>query len=424
MTQEISEVRSAAIAAKAASRELVHTTTAQRNAALQAMADALRSNQEQVLAANAADVEAAKEKGTAPGLIDRLELTPARLEDIACALEELAALPDPIGEVVDGRTIQAGVRLTTIRQPLGVVAMIYEARPNVTADAAGLCLKTANACVLRGGSLAHRSNVAMGSVLAKAAEEAGMPAGCIQVIGDTSRDATTELMGLRGLVDVLIPRGGGGLIKSCVENASVPVIETGMGNCHLYVHESADPAKALPILINAKCQRVGVCNAIETLLVDESAAERLLPDLLAALVERDVLLHCDPTALSIARAAGIERAVEATEEDWGTEYLALEIAVKCVSGVADAVEHINTYGTGHSEAIVAEDYSACEAFLEGVDAAAVYANASTRFTDGGVFGLGAEIGISTQKLHARGPMGLVALTTTKSILRGDGQVRA
>ncbi|MEA5075324.1 MAG: glutamate-5-semialdehyde dehydrogenase, partial [Coriobacteriia bacterium] len=313
-----------------------------------------------------------------------------------------------------------GIALSQVRVPLGVVAIIYEARPNVTADAAGLCVKTGNAVILRGGSLAVNSNLAITRVLANAAVGAGLPEGCIQSVASTDREAANELMGLHGMIDVLIPRGGAGLIKSVVENAKVPVIETGVGNCHVYVHEAADPRMAQRIVLNAKTHRPGVCNAAETLLIDEAVYERVLPPILRALEEAGVTVHADEKT----RALGaIMRVQPATEEDWSTEYLDLRIACKVVSGLNAAIDHINTYGTKHSEAIVTEDYTAATRFLNEVDAAAVYVNASTRFTDGGEFGLGAEIGISTQKLHARGPMGLAALTTTKYIAMGSGQIR-
>lgn len=418
----MSEVLDKCRAAKAASTKMAAMSGQARNAALIAMADALRSCSAEVLAANEQDMEAARQAGTPAPLLDRLLLTQERIEAIAQALVKLSKLDDPLGEVVEGRTLYNGIELTRRRVPLGVVAMIYEARPNVTADTAGLCVKTGNACVLRGGSMAIRSCVALARVLAAAAEGAGMPAGCIQVIESTDRAATTELMEATGLVDVLIPRGGAGLIRACVENAKVPVIETGVGNCHIYVHASADMNKAIPILINAKTQRPGVCNAAESLLVDECAADNQLPALLVALARKGVAIHADEHALRIARDLGID-AAPAGDDDWGTEYLDLEISVKCVEGLDAAIEHINRYGTGHSECIVAQDVDAILRFTNEVDAAAVYANASTRFTDGGEFGLGAEIGISTQKLHARGPMGLRELTSTKFVLMGSGQVR-
>ena len=327
-------------------------------------------------------------------------------------------------------TLYNGIELTRVSVSLGVVAMVYEARPNVTADAAGVCVKSGNACILRGGSLAARSNGIIADVLARAAAEAGLPEGAVCAITTTDRAATDALMGLHGLVDVLVPRGGAGLIQHCVEHAKVPVIETGTGNCHVYVHESADPEMARDIVRNAKCRRYGVCNAAETLLVDESVAPRMLPPIFGDMAEAGVLLHCDPLALAVAEEAGLTvtgenpRAVAATEADWATEYLGPELAVRCVANVREAIDHVNRYGTKHSEAIVASDESAVEAFLAQVDAAAVYANASTAFTDGGQFGLGAEIGISTQKLHARGPFAAEALTSYKYVLRGNGQVRA
>lgn len=418
MTEVLTKCR----AAKAASTKLAAASGDARNAALLAMAAALREHSAAVLAANGQDMDAARAAGTPAPLLDRLLLTEERIAGIADALVKLSKLDDPLGEVVEGRTLYNGIQLTRRRVPLGVVAMIYEARPNVTADTAGLCIKTGNACVLRGGSLAINSCVTMAQVLAAAAEGAGMPAGCIQVIESTDRAATTQLMEATGLVDVLIPRGGAGLIRACVENAKVPVIETGVGNCHIYVHATADMNKAIPILINAKTQRPGVCNAAESLLVDECAADEQLPALLVALARKGVAIHADEHAARLAAELGIP-VQPATEEDWGTEYLDLEISVKCVAGLDEAIEHINRFGTGHSECIVAQDADAILRFTNEVDAAAVYANASTRFTDGGEFGLGAEIGISTQKLHARGPMGLRELTSTKFVLVGSGQVR-
>jgi glutamate-5-semialdehyde dehydrogenase len=319
-----------------------------------------------------------------------------------------------------GRRLPNGISITQVRVPLGVVAMIYEARPNVTADAAGLAVKTGNAVILRGGSLAAHSNVTMTTVLAEAAESAGLPTDSIQQIADTSREASAELMSLHGLIDVLIPRGGAGLIRNVVENAKVPTIETGVGNCHVYVHEAADMDMALRIVINAKVQRPGVCNAAESLLVDRAIADDFLPRIVSALQAQGVTVVGDEATRAVPGVAGVEPAVEA---DWGTEYLDLKISSKVVSGLSEAIDHINTYGTSHSEAIVTENYEAGRRFLAEVDAAAVYVNASTRFTDGAQFGLGAEIGISTQKLHARGPMGLIALTTTKFMAMGDGQIR-
>lgn len=416
----MSEVVTLATRAREAANSLATTSTDQRNGALLSMSHALVAKQDEILSANALDMEAARAKGTPVPLLDRLELTPARIKAISEALKSLALLPDPIGEVVSGSRLTNGIWLQQVRVPMGVVAIIYEARPNVTADAAGLCMKTGNAVILRGGSMATNSNLAITQVLADAAAAAGLHPACIQSVESPDREAAEELMGLHGMIDVLIPRGGAGLIKSVVENAKVPVIETGVGNCHVYIHEKADPAMAKRIVVNAKCQRPGVCNAIESLLVDESVYEHVLPPILKALEDEGVTIIADEKT----RALGaVMRVQPAKEEDWGTEYLDLRISCKVVSGLDEAISHINTYGTKHSEAIVTEDYSAATRFLNEVDAAVVYVNASTRFTDGGEFGLGAEIGISTQKLHARGPMGLTALTTTKFIAMGSGQIR-
>lgn len=422
------EVLEIAQAARDASGALGCKNAAERDEALRAMAAALRAHVAEIVEANGRDMDAAREAGTKESLLDRLMLDEGRVEAMAAALEDLVALPDPLGEVQEERVLYNGIELTRVSVPLGVVAVVYEARPNVTADAAGICLKAGNACVLRGGSMAAASNVAISRVLHDAAVSAGMPRGCIGSIASTDRAATDELMQLHGTVDVLIPRGGAGLIRHCVECSKVPVIETGTGNCHVYVHESADLAKATAIVENAKCRRYGVCNAAETLLVDRAIAEEFLPGAMGLLASHGVALHCDEASFAVAErlaAAGGELVFDRADEgDWETEYLAPEIAVKCVEGVDEAIAHVNRYGTHHSEAIVAEDGAACERFLARVDAAAVYANASTAFTDGGQFGMGAEIGISTQKLHARGPFALRALTSYKYVLRGDGQVRA
>jgi glutamate-5-semialdehyde dehydrogenase len=417
---QMSEVVTLAEAARTAARRLASTTSAERAAALRAMADALVARAGEILAANKRDVDAARAGGTPEPLIDRLLVTETRLEAMADALRQIALLPDPIGELVSGLTLPNGIALSQVRVPLGVVAIIYEARPNVTADAAGLCLKTANAVILRGGSLAAASNAALTEVLSTAAASAGMPASSIQSLSSTDRAAAEELMSLHGLIDVLIPRGGAGLIRSVVDNARVPVIETGVGNCHVYLHGSADAEMAERIIVNAKVQRPGVCNAAETLLVDEAAADRLLPSILRSLIAQGVVIHGDERTAAIGSPGTV---VPATDEDWGREYLDLELAVRVVADLDVAIEHITRYGTKHSEAIVTSDYAAAMRFTAEVDAAAVYVNASTRFTDGGEFGLGAEIGISTQKLHARGPMGLTALTTTKYIALGEGQIR-
>lgn len=407
-------------AAKAASVPLGRASNAERQAAVRAMAEALRAAAPQILAANAEDMRAAEAAGTSEGLLDRLLLTPERIEDMAAGLDCLAELPDPVGRVLEHRTIDCGLDLTRVSVPLGLVAMVYEARPNVTADAAGICVRTGNACILRGGSLALNSCSAIARVLADAVASCGFPREAVAFIETTDRAATAALMGLRGTVDVLIPRGGAGLIERCVREATVPVIETGTGNCHIYVHETADFAQARAIVMNAKTQRVGVCNACESLLVDRAVAASFLPDMLTELDQAGVTVHGDDET---RQYADIINFVDATEDDWGREYLSMDISVKVVDGLDEAIAHINRYGTHHSEAIVARDEAACERFLAEVDAAAVYANASTRFTDGGEFGLGAEIGISTQKLHARGPFAAEALTTYKYEIRGTGQVR-
>jgi glutamate-5-semialdehyde dehydrogenase len=415
----MTEMTKLALRAREAARALARTSTSARDGALVGMAAALLSHMERILAANALDMEAARAAGTPAPLLDRLMLNERRIAGIASAVEALAREVDPIGEVVSGHRMPNGIHLQQVRVPLGVVAMIYEARPNVTADAAALCVKTANAAILRGGSMAIHSCLAISDVLSQAATLSGLPEHSIQSITSTDRAATDELMTLHGLIDVLIPRGGAGLIRNCVENSKVPVIETGVGNCHVYVHSGADAEMALRIVMNAKCQRPGVCNAAESLLIDEAVCEEYLPPILRALSDAGVELHGDERA----RSVGVDGVIPATEQDWGTEYLDMKMSVKVVMGLDEAIEHINTYGTKHSEAIVTGDYEAALRFLDEVDAAAVYVNASTRFTDGGEFGLGAEIGISTQKLHARGPMGLVALTSTKYIAMGDGQVR-
>lgn len=417
------QVRRIAEEARAASGALAQTSAEERNGALAAMAAALRAHASAIVEANGRDMAAARAEGVKEGLLDRLMLDEGRVEGMAAALEDLALLPDPLGAVQQERVLASGIGLSRVSVPLGVVAVVYEARPNVTADAAGICLKSGNAAVLRGGSMAAASNEVVARVLHDAAVEAGMPRGCIGAVTSADRAAADELMQLHGTVDVLIPRGGAGLIRHCVETSKVPVIETGTGNCHVYVHESADFDMARAIVVNAKCRRLGVCNAAETLLVDAAAAEGFLPAALAELAARGVTLHADERASAVAAACGIETR-PATEADWETEYLAADLAVRVVDGLDAAIDHVNRYGTRHSEAIVAEDEGATEAFLARVDAAAVYANASTAFTDGAQFGLGAEIGISTQKLHARGPFALEALTSYKYVLRGSGQVRA
>ncbi len=419
-------VEGLAAAAKAASRPLGFASNEQRVATVRAMATALRDAEPTILEQNGLDMDAAAKAGTSAGLLDRLKLTHERIEGMAAGLEKLAELPDPVGRVLEHRTIDCGLDLQKVSVPLGLVAMVYEARPNVTADAAGICIRTGNACILRGGSMARRSCVAIAHALADAVEACGFSREAVSIIETTDRAATGALMGLRGIVDVLIPRGGAGLIQRCVRESLVPVIETGTGNCHIYLHEGVDMQKALPIIVNAKTQRVGVCNAAESLLVDDAVADAVLPQVVKTLHEHGVFIHGDAMTCAAAAAAGLAEGadyVPATEQDWGCEYLALEMSVKVVADEDEAISHINRYGTGHSEAIVTEDVQAGERFLREVDASSVYVNASTRFTDGGEFGLGAEIGISTQKLHARGPFAAEALTTYKYEIRGCGQTR-
>ncbi|MCL2025159.1 MAG: glutamate-5-semialdehyde dehydrogenase [Coriobacteriia bacterium] len=410
-------------AARAAATQLQRTSAAQRDAALQAMAEALHTHEAQILAANRRDIEAARADGTRESLIDRLMLDSDRLSACADALRDLAALDDVLGEVLDERTIAQGIALREVRVPLGVVGMIYEARPNVTCDAAGIGIKTGNAILLRGGSMARESNDALVAVIQDALVAQGLPRECVQAVDATDRASATAMMGMRGLIDLLIPRGGAGLIASVVENSKVPVIETGTGNCHVYIEKSADLVMAHAIVLNAKCQRPSVCNAAESLLIDRAIADEVLADIVPALAEAGVTLAVDPEFLDTAPCRHNRSVRAATDEDYATEYLDLEMSIKIVDDVDEAVAHINEYGTQHSEAIVTQSDEAAQAFVEGVDAAAVYVNASTRFTDGALFGLGAEIGISTQKMHARGPFALKALTSTKFICTGSGQIR-
>ena len=403
--------------AKEAARVLA-TAGALKEAALLHAAHALWSRREEILAANAQDLEAGKAAGLSQALLDRLALTEGRIQDMKTAVEEVAKAADPVGRILSGETRPNGLRIEKVTVPLGVIGIIYEARPNVTSDAAALCLKAGNVVILRGGKEAIHSNKAVAGVLRDALEEAGLPADCVQLVEDTSRQSAQELMGLTQYLDVLIPRGGAGLIRSVKENARVPVFETGVGNCHVYVDASADLDMAAEIIYNAKCSRPSVCNAIETILVHQDVAKAALPKIKARLDEKQVELRgCDRAR---AILPGITPAVE---EDWATEYLDYILAVKVVDSLEDALGHIARYSTGHSECIVTQDYTAAQRFLNEVDAAAVYVNASTRFTDGGQFGLGAEIGISTQKLHARGPMGLEQLVSYKFLIRGSGQVR-
>jgi glutamate-5-semialdehyde dehydrogenase len=404
--------------AKAVAPIMASLSTEVKNRALLNMADALWERREFIFERNAEDVENARHANLSPALIDRLLLNEGRLESICKSLHEVAALPDPVGEIIEGWKRPNGLVLQKVRVPIGVIAVIYESRPNVTVDSAALCLKAGNCVVLRGGKEALNSNIALASVITQAAAEAGVPADAIQLIDIPEREAAQELMRLNGLIDLLIPRGGMSLIRYVVENATVPTIETGAGNCHVYVHADADLEMAVNIIVNAKTQRPSVCNAAETLLVHKDIAEQFLPTAAKALREKGVELRgCERTQKILPDVK------PATEEDWATEYLDLILAVKVVDDLDEAIDHINRYGTKHSEAIVTKSLDAAKKFCERVDAAAVYVNASTRWTDGYEFGLGAEIGISTQKLHARGPMGLRELTTYKWVIFGDGQIR-
>jgi len=421
--QDVTEaVLETARRAKIASRTLATATRATKDAALGALADALVANADEIVAANEIDLDRGRSNGTSPGLLDRLALTPERIGAIADALRELAALPDPVGEVVRGSTLPNGLRLRQERVPMGVVGMIYEARPNVTVDAAGLALKSGNAVILRGGSAAASSNEVIVRVLSDALTAQGLPADLVQSIDAYGRPGAVALMHARGLVDVLVPRGGADLIQTVVRESTVPVIETGVGNCHVFLDASAELETSIAIVLNSKTHRVGVCNAAETLLVHADAAQTLLPGVLAALGAADVVVHADPLTAALA-PEGVT-VVPATDEDWATEYLSLDLAVRVVADLDEAIDHVRTWTSGHTEAIVTKDLRSSERFVAELDSAAIMVNASTRFTDGGQFGLGAEIGISTQKLHARGPMGLAELTTTKWVVNGDGHIRS
>ena len=407
------------LSAKNAARKLAVTGEKLKNDALAAIADALLSRQGEWLAANAADLAAARADGMREALLDRLALDEKRIAGIAQGVRQVASLPDPIGQVVKTTLRPNGLKLEQRRVPLGVVGIIYEARPNVTVDAAALCLKSGNACILRGGKEAFRSNKAVITILRDALESVGLPRDCVALVEDVSRETAQQMMDLTEYLDVLIPRGGAGLIRSVAQNAHVPVIRTGEGVCHVYVHAQADLPMAAHILFNAKCSRPSVCNAAECLLVDRAAAEEFLPMAWELLSRKNVTIHGCPETRHILG----DMVLPAAPEDWDTEYGDYQLAVKVVSGIEEAMDFIAAHGTGHSEAIITESYSAARQFLDAVDAAAVYVNASTRFTDGFEFGLGAEIGISTQKLHARGPMGLEELTSTKYVVYGSGQVR-
>lgn len=418
--------------AKEVSRQVGNLDTDTKNRTLYAVADALVARSEEIIRENAKDIARGKENHMPEGLIDRLLLTTDRMEQIAGGLRQVADLEDPIGEVLSMKKRPNGLMIGQKRVPIGVVGMIYEARPNVTVDAFGLCFKTGNAVILKGGSDAISSNLAIVSVIQDVLTEQGIPKEAVSLISDTSRETAAAFMKMNEYVDVLIPRGGAGLIKAVVNQATIPVIETGTGNCHIYVDESADFDMAVNIILNAKTQRIGVCNACESLVIHEKVVDAFMPKLTAVLQKKNVEMHADEKSLKAACGEVLPDGVmvkkellkAATEEDWGTEYLDYMISVKTVSSLSEAIEHINRYNTGHSEAIITENYTNAQRFLDEVDAACVYVNASTRFSDGFEFGFGAEIGISTQKLHARGPMGLLALTSTKYIIYGNGQIRS
>ena len=412
------EVLEVAKRSRGAAIGLAKLTRADKDAALHAMADALVKATALVLEANADDLARGRDSGMASGMLDRLALDDKRVAAMADGLRQVASLPDPVGEVVRGSTLPNGLQLRQVRVPLGVVGIIYEARPNVTVDAAGLCIKSGNAVLLRGSSSARSSNAALVDVLAKAGTAAGLPDHAVQLVPGVDHESTKHLMRARGHVDVLIPRGGAGLIRSVVEESTVPVIETGVGNCHVYVDADADLDKAVSITVNAKVQRPSVCNAAETLLVHRDIADEFLPRVLKELYDAGVTIHGDGKVASYD-----ERVVAVTDEDWAAEYNSLDLAVGVVDSVDDAITHIRQWGSGHTEAIVTQSLPTSQAFILGLDSAAVMVNASTRFTDGEQFGFGAEIGISTQKLHARGPMGLPELTSTTWVVHGDGQIR-
>ncbi len=404
--------------AKIAKRALAKLTTDEKNNILLKAAEALKNNYAEILKANEIDLKNGEKNGLKPSIMDRLALSKDRIYAMADGLEQIAKLPDPIGEILNMKTLPNGLIVGQKRVPMGVIGIIYEARPNVTSDAFGLCLKAGSAVILRGGKEAINSNIATINVFKNAIKELNVDENIVQLVEDTSRESANEMMKMNGYIDVLIPRGGAGLIQAVVQNSTVPVIETGVGNCHIFVDESADINKAVNIIVNAKAQRPGVCNAAETMLVHKNIANEFLPISIRALREKNVEIRGDKAVKAI-----VNDVVDATDEDWATEYLDYILAVKIVDNIDDAIDHITKYSTGHSECIVSENYTNTQRFLQEIDSAAVYVNASTRFTDGNEFGFGAEIGISTQKLHARGPMGLKELTTTKYLIYGNGQIR-
>jgi glutamate-5-semialdehyde dehydrogenase len=423
MESAIKELEKKGKAAKAASRKLAFLSTEVKNKALVNIAEALIDKKEEILAANKIDYDEAKASGMSEAMLDRLMLSPSRLEGMARDTKTVAALPDPVGEVFEKRTLPNGLQISKRRVPLGVIGAIYESRPNVTIDISSLCLKSGNAVILRGGKEAINSNTALARAAQEACHRAGVPDGAIQLIESTERTLVNQMLKMKGIIDLMIPRGGAGLIKLVSENAAMPVLTGGIGVCHTYVDKSANLNKAVAIAYNAKVQRPTVCNALDCLLVHKDIAEAYLPAIAKEWAEAGVEMHCDERALAILKPIPSLKLVPAVNEDWGKEYLSLKAAIKVVDSLDEALEHIEKYGSGHSEAIITEDHSAAARFLNEVDAACVYANASTRFTDGSQFGLGAEIGISTQKFHARGPMALKEITSYKWIILGSGQVR-
>jgi glutamate-5-semialdehyde dehydrogenase len=423
MKSAVKELEEKGKAAKAASRKLAFLSTEVKNRALVNIAEALIARKDEILVANKIDYNEAKASGMGEAMLDRLMLSPSRLEGIAQDTRTVAALPDPVGEVFEMRTLPNGLQISKKRVPLGVIGAIYESRPNVTIDISSLCLKSGNAVILRGGKETINSNKALAKVAQEACDQVGVPQGAIQLIESTERTLVNHMLKMKGIIDLMIPRGGAGLIKLVSENAAMPVITGGIGVCHTYIDKSADVNKAVAIAYNAKVQRPTVCNALDCILVHNQIAQAYLPAIAKEWAKAGVEMHCDRRAIAILKSLPSLKLVPATDEDWGKEYLSLKAAIKVVDSLDEALEHIEKYGSGHSEAIVAEDHSAAMRFLNEVDAACVYANASTRFTDGSQFGLGAEIGISTQKFHARGPMALKELTSYKWIIQGTGQVR-